>query len=460
MIVGGTAAIGIVNQGVVGEANATSVDVSGDLLFGNVGTGAAFGGNYNLNSGTLSVGGDIAEGVNGTQNNAVNTANLQINSATVDALSVAGSNITLQSLNVAAAGTNVVDQTLTNKDIDISGTLRVGQATGTNGTLTLSGGTTNITNANIAQDGTSQGTLNLTDGVDFVSSSRFYIAGDGNAGADEATMGTVNINTGSTFTVQSGNTEVGRDGMGFLNIDGAGTVYNQGTNSLILGQSGAGDDLSRGTVTFSNGALINIGAGTTSDVNFNGGGGTIVQSGTGTTVNIARNLNMGTVETGAAQNEYTISDGILDVGSNADIRASLFSIVGDTSIIDVGNNLTANDATTNLQFDFLGGSTVTDINVGGDANITGAMLSLVNDSALATYSSDIVLIDLSNGGTTSGQFAGLSEGDQVTGGYAITYNYQGNGSTALIQAVAVPEPSSITLFGLACAAMVGRRRRR
>ncbi|NNM28426.1 MAG: hypothetical protein HKO57_02830 [Akkermansiaceae bacterium] len=401
------------------------------------------------------------EVASGAPDGAVNTASLFIDSPTPDALSVSGGTIIVQALSVAHSAGSSATQTLGdtgNIDITTTGTLRVGTAAGANGTLTLGSlGTLTAANVNVAQDGTATGTLNI-DGA-FTSSSRVYVAGDSTDDSDAGTTGTINVSSTGTFTVVAGNTEIGRDGQGTLNVDGG--TYNQNAGNLVLGQNGgANPDTSVGTVTFSNGATVNIGdtTGEASNININDGGGDITQTGATTAVTVFQDLNFSPSENGSSyllaggtldvdrdinsrggsgQDTLTITGGALDAIGNLNFSAgtnNLVKLISDTSTVTVGGLVFGAGTTVEYEFNSLG--SVSSLGVQGNVTLNDA--TLVLSGTLPTAGST-TLID-GDASVYTGTFAGLPEGaffEQGGQNYEITYA-GGDGFDTVITAVAGP----------------------
>ena len=518
----GGATIDRSGEGIVTLDNAATLNVGDNLLLGD-GAATALPGQFA--TGTLNIDGastvavtddiflgatDFAEGTinvnNGTLTTEVGNINIGGNfSNSADDVNSEGT------LNVLAAGNVTVGDGTFEQNIFIG---RDGMGTVSSaGNVTVTNGDVRLGDSTIATGETN--TLNVTDGTFFVSDQviagftagntgtinvsggllqtgeEIYLAGDNTAGVDDGTMGTLNI-TGGRVLVNDGsfttnqNLEVGRDGDGFLNVDGATSILDIHTGNLVVGQSNTVSNNSRGTVNFTDGATINIGDtfvdgantdGLLNSFNINGGGGDIIQSGAGTNVNIEQNLQLGQSLVVAAvdpASSYTISDtSILNIGNDFAARNgdNSFTVVGDTTDINVGNNLNLN-ANTLLEFDFTGTSDYDfGFDVDGNVNYNGADLLLSSDTLgldLTTFDGDILLLDVV--GASNGMFANAAAGS-IFGAYQLVYDYNSTGfaggqalgdvgggtSLALVQAV--PEPGSLALLGLCVLGMAARRRR-
>ncbi|MFP6879438.1 MAG: PEP-CTERM sorting domain-containing protein [Roseibacillus sp.] len=520
LILGGSAQ-GVVNQGSVGGAATgnMAVTVGGDLVFGG---GGLQGGTYNINEGSLAVTGQVVEGQAGAPNASVNNAQLQVNTGAIgaQALTAAGG-VTVQRFSVAQADGSTAGLEISNAaglpSVTTTGTFAVG--TGSNasrdgvpgvvsgavGTVVVDGGTVNVLNANIAENGDSQGSLTLRNNANFTSVGRVYVAGGQTNGNDSETIGSVGVESGSVLTVNTGNLEVGRGGVGSLVVDNA--TYNQLANNLVLGQSG-GTHLAEGTATFRNGADINMGdaanGALNTDLNINNSGGTVLQQGATTNVFIERNLNMGG---GNNPSSYTLEDGILFVGQDIAARAgdgqdtfknqdgevtvarnvnmtggtlNTLTITGSNGSFNVGNDLILNGTST-VEFALDAGGVspilvaeelITGDGAGNDATLLLDFAAFEGAGNTPIVFGDIDLIIAAD--TTVDAGAGdpaLALAQEIWGNVAYgttvytspidgtTYELHERLGSLTVYLAAVPEPSSAMLLAFGCSFFFLRRRR-
>jgi hypothetical protein len=517
LILGGSAQ-GVVNQGSVGGAATgnMAVTVGGDLVFGG---GGLQGGTYNINEGSLAVAGQVVEGQAGAPNALVNSAQLQVNTGAIgaQALTAAGG-VTVQRFSVAQVDGSIAGLEISNAaglpSVTTTGTFAVG--TGSNasrdgvpgvvsgaiGTVVVDGGTVNVLNANIADNGDSQGSLTLRNNATFTSVQRVYVGGGQTNGNDSETVGSVNVESGSVFTVNTGNLDIGRGGAGSLVVDNA--TYNQLANNLVMGRTA----LSVASSTFRNGADVNIGdaanGALNTDLNILVGGGTVLQQGATTNVFIERNLNMGN---GALPSSYTLEDGILFVGQDIAARAgdgqdtfenqdgevtvtrnvnmtggtlNTLTITGSNGTFNVGNDLILNGTSTvEFALDAGGVSPIlvaeelnTGDGAGNDATLLLDFAAFEGAGNTPIVFGDIDLIIAAD--TTVDAGAGdpaLALVQEVWGNVAYgttvytspidgtTYELHERLGSLTVYLAAVPEPSSAMLLVFGCSFFFLRRRR-
>ena len=505
-----------------------------------VGATADNSGDVNVSGGTLDVNNDIAIGRNGTGTmdvtgggivtvtdnidvgqNATGNGILNINEGTVSTdigvLNVGGNfNSTgsdvgaVGEVNIGANGDLVIGDGTAEQHIFIGkdgmgtvnsagtvtvtdGDVRMGDstvATGATNTLNVTGGSFNVSEQVIVgMTAGNSGEINVTGGT-LTAGEQIYLGGNSSDGTDDGASGSLRIGSGGSVVVNDGasagtrNLEVGRDGSGVLDVDGG--TLDIHTGNLVAGQTntGATANNSRGTVTFQNGATVNVGdtyaGGSNADglqhnFNINAGGADVIHS-SGATVRIEQDLQMQFTNADASTNDdssYTISDtSTLEVGRDFNGRnnqtgTNTLTVVGGDTDIDIGRDLDINESSFVMEFDFEGtNDSIFDFNfdVGRNAEVNGATLLFVDAGDLASYAGDILLFDVA--GNTSGEFANAAQ-DAIFGEYQLTYTYDpvsmmdGFGSSiALIEAVPVPEPTSLAFVSLALLGCGGGRRRK
>ncbi|MBK1828706.1 hypothetical protein [Haloferula rosea] len=311
--------------------------------------------------------------------------------------------------------------------------------------------------------GRSDGVLTIDDGtvtvgvaqVDFpeanINGGSLFIAGAAVDDTDFSAVGIVNLN-GGILQVTGGNTEVGRGGQGFFNINGG--RFDQLSSNLVIGQSTT-SRLSDGTVVMAGGD-VNIGNfdGTAdSDININADGGTFLQF--AGTVDVESDINMAEDFKPCA---YRISGGTLIVGENVlarggtgldalEVSGAADVVIGGRVFFNSTNNLLKmtgaacslaiqgigqtgaevldlGSATATLEFEFVDGS-VSPVRVeaaaGNLIDLRNCQLALGGD---LPESGSHLLLENVNGCYYLGNFAGLGEGETVELGdyvYAISY---------------------------------------
>lgn len=412
-----------VDNAYVGHQGTGSITQSGstNTIANNLSIGAGGGtGTYRITGGTLDVGGDITGGGASYFN--------------IDALESA------YSLTVSGGDINVDD-------------LRVGNASGTTGELTIASGLTVTTDwQSIGYNGT--GTLTQTGGANMVTNGTgaLYVGRSGTG------VGTYNLGGNGQLTAKF--LRVGESGQGIFNhSDGTVTVN---SNDVIVGRFTG----STGEYNLSGNGVINAralcvggrdsGDGTNPTL---GGSGTFNQ--TGGTNDIATSLYLGTRN---GNGTYVISDGLLDVdgtlvvgNTGTDIAplyidktgTGRFKISGDSAVIEVDGYSQNGLSTLELAID--GG--ISPINVDGGISLDGFLD--VEFLTTATLDSSYALFVNDGTDPVDGIFSGLAEDAVFTvpgpsGSYMLTISYFANvdggsiGNDVVL--TVVPEPSTFVLF--------------
>ncbi len=298
------------------------------------------------------------------------------------------------------------------------------------------------------------------------------IAGSGNAGLD--------IASGATFDLRSGTFKIDA-------LDGSGTIENSSGvgNTLSIGNN-------NGSGTFS-GNITQVDADAFDLVK--NGSGTQTLSGantyTGTTTVNAGTLSLASGSSHSGSGDYTVNGGTLEIATGVDLSGHAMTIAG---VISPGNS--PGTAATGAQTWLDGGSYLWEINDSGGSqgadpgwdwlDITGAL-----DLTSLTAGGFTIDIDSLTLGNVAGNAAGFDSYIQLDGiadysftiataslgisGFdesLFTLDYSGfsnapgwnwaiveSGNDLVLQAFAVPEPSSTALLGLGGLALMLRRKR-
>ena len=298
------------------------------------------------------------------------------------------------------------------------------------------------------------------------------VAGSGNADLD--------IASGATFDLRSGDFKIDA-------LDGSGTIENSSGvgNTLSIGNND-------GSGTFS-GNITQVDADAFDLVK--NGSGTQTLSGanayTGTTTINAGTLSLASGSSHSGSGDYTVNGGILEIATGVDLSGHDMTIAG---VISPGNS--PGTAATGAQTWLDGGSYLWEINnsagikgvdEGWDwLSITGA-LDLTN-LGTGGFTIDIDSLTLGNSVGDADGFDSWSKGDGnvdysfiiasasagITGFDAADFSFDSSGfsngpswdwqiklsgSDLVLEAYAVPEPSSTALLGLGGLALMLRRKR-
>jgi T5SS/PEP-CTERM-associated repeat protein len=352
------------------------------------------------------------------------------------------------------------------------------------GTATVSGAGSQWNNDGdlfVADFGT--GTLNISDGG-VVSNAEGIISNHRNR------TGTVSVSgTGSQWD-NSGDLTVGYFGTGVLDINSGGTVNN---DNAYVGRDGSSLGAAEGTVNVSG---ADTSWNTTNDLHVGGNPGDLGKSG-------VVNISDGTVNVGGTMKLYqpravagatggvvNFSGGKLDVDTldlTATDATENFNMTGGRLVVDTilgdfkqeGGTLAAGDTSpglTDIQGDYNMIAGMIEFDLEGYAR--GTEFDAIDVSGLAIFNGTATTIEVNYVSSSSfmamaedsfqlvnaGGFFGLNNPTFVfTGsslGPGLGWDTSQFLSTGTIFVAAVPEPSSLTMFGIACAILVAPRRRK
>ncbi|WP_201495290.1 beta strand repeat-containing protein, partial [Rubrivivax sp. A210] len=329
---------------VVGGAFNLDKNGTGTLVLSNAGN--AYGGNTNVNAGTLRLNGGVAGGTIALANNT--TLDIAGGSSVANAVTVAGPAATIT--NSSLGGTLAAPGTLALPD-------------GSALTLSSTGAGTGLTIARDITDGAgNDATVNIASGLVTLSGSNSY-GGATNvavntsltvgAGATTGTLGagSVTLNTGATLNInRSGSLDLAQaiSGAGSLRQIGSGTTTLTGGNTysntvitdgvLQIGNGGTTGTLGSGTVSITNPGQLRINrsdlvtlAGVLS------GNGRLEQAGSGTTVLTANNA--------AYSGTIAVTGGTLGLaGATAKAGSGTISLNGNT--LDIADGATVDNPLT------------------------------------------------------------------------------------------------------------------
>ena len=321
--------------GVVNVTNGGELDMNGSVTFLGVSSGA---GTMNFDDGKWNPGSAVEVGFSGT--GTVNISN--------------GSNVQL------------------------NGQIIVGDCTCATGTVTVTGAGSqfsSIANLDVLIGNGGKGTFNVLNGGSASFLSNVVL------GHDSGSSGTVNVQSGSSFTTNTNNLTVGLNGLGTVNVDGAGSQLT--TTGLFVGNNHG-----TGIVNITNGGVVNASGVVGLGNNHSDAFGTVTVSGAGSQFN-----------------STDITSGDIAIG------------VDGTGVFNVLNGATASFAT-DLFLGFGAGSGTVNVQSGGHFTTTGNLIVGLNGTGA---------VNVTGGGSQLNVGGGIFIGEDGTGTVNVT-----NGASATI----------------------------
>ena len=292
-------------QGTVVQ-NGGDVTISGDLIFspGLPGTSTE-GGRYTLNNGSLHINGKIEE-----TTDSINNADLHINGGTI----FWGQASTLEDLSIARAAGSTASIT-SGIPITVQNKLSLGNDSNTSGEIISDENTAVLSaaRATLGDGSGGTGTVRITEGTFDIFSGELALGGD--AAADTNSLGQVFLGTiggagNPSINVTGGNTEVGQNGHGRLEINRG--TFRQLSNNIVVGQSATAS----GTFIVNGGHVDLTGGGGNRNINYNGGlVSMLLNDGL---IDIGQDWNLGSGTD--SQTESTLNGGIIQIGRDLNFR--------------------------------------------------------------------------------------------------------------------------------------------
>jgi hypothetical protein len=497
-ILGGGKALAVSSEfiGVSGTGSLTQTGgmhtVAGSL---NMGTNGGSSGTYNLNGGTLNVGGNIVNGAGtstfnldggtlsvGGGNGSINVDNFVLGSASGKSgshtLSGSGSLTATHEIFGQGGAGHFTQNSGTNT---LTGNLTLGFNPGSNGTYAMNSGSVSTLNAFIGNSGI--GVFTQTGGAHTVINNLTF-------GVNSGSSGTYNLRAG-TLTVNGS----------ILNGPGTGTLNIDGGSLSVAGGSMAVDTLVLGSTTGSSG-IHTLGTGSLSaDIERIGPNGSGSFTQTGGTHTVSNTLTIATNNPGSS-GTYNLQGGTLTVNNGIINNGSLRVGAGATATVG-GPGLTNNASLTGsgtIQGDVISAGLVTPGNSPGTLTIdgdytqsgtlaieisgllAGSEYDVLNVSGTASLggSLNVSLFDLGGGlfAPNAGDSFDILTADLLQGSFGtlsfaalldpnlkwhISYLTDAIGATDVVRLSvvnAVPVPPAVWLFGSGLLGLAGVARRK
>lgn len=435
----GGATVTIVGDSTVGRLIVT--DAGSRFETGNLSVGNLAGGSLDLSSGTIAVSGTSTFGSGASIN--VTSGRFEfgsIDQSTYGVINATGGELAGNVKVVGFRSTASVESTLAIANVNTSDVVFANLGT-VSGTGTVNQPFTNEAGGQIRTI-TSQ-------------SARFTAAGITNAGQVNAYGGSIEFDQGLTNLAD-----------GEINNTGGAIIASQLQNDaggLIAGRGvfeAVGGIVNEGTIAMSASASDFFG-----DVS-NEAGGVIISTGDGTITFHDDVIHNGT-EIRTTEGSNTVFLGSL-TGAGAFTGLGDVLVEGDlqpgnspAAVTFEGNLALGQSALTEIELGGLNPGEFDQLQIAGDFDVDGALsVSLLPNFNLAP-NQQFLIADV--GGTVSGMFASLDDGDSVGtfGGQSLFIRYSGiGGGSGITLFTTVPEPSSGFLFAVAAMASTIRRRRK
>ena len=452
----GSAATGNNNWAFVGRNGGT-----GTYNLGDAGTtGGTFSG-IGLGSGSLTTTGSGGRLYVAGHDGAAATGTLNIN--TTGTLSVGND------LNIGAAnGTGTVN--LDAGTVTVGSWLSIGRDENGNsgtGNWNQSGGSVTVSGHTILGLPGTKGNMNMTGGT-HTTNGEFWVGNSGSGGVPSVGVAVVN---GGTVTINNW-LAVGREGaVGTLSIGGTGVVQHQTNGHITIGTGANGTGIVNvgGNGTLTTTANLIVAENNATAV------GTVNQ--TGGTVRVGGNLEVQRNGTGT----YALSGGTLSVNGIIDGVDGTFAFTGgeitrpNAGVIVYNGNLTTGGMAAALgldadkTFDVNG---IFNVAAGNGFDLSGMVIPVADgdgdigffplgtvDSIVGTFGPGITGITglNTNGATFITEAQG--EGGLYPAGSPVFWIQEAGGNVTLNYNVAIPEPGTAALLGVASLAMLRRRRK-